>query len=86
MANRTAEQYAVRKGVDRTEGVGKFLNTNYPGYLPEGANPLQALPGTGFGSPGTERGNSPTQKDAYLFGMISIHYMLPSQVKCPPLK
>lgn len=86
MANRTTEQFAVRKGADRTEGVGRFMDANYPGVLPDGANPLQVLPTTGFGAPGTERGNSPTQKDAYLFGMISIHYMLPSQIKCPPLK
>ncbi|MCF0071643.1 DUF6089 family protein [Dyadobacter sp. CY261] len=86
MANRTTEQIAVRKGVDRTEGVRKFLQVNYPDYNFDNVNPLAALPTTGFGAAGTPRGNSPTYTDNYLFGMIHIHYMLPSQIKCPPLK
>jgi hypothetical protein len=73
----------VRKGVDRTETIKKFLQVNY-GI--DASDPLAALPSTGYAAPGTFRGNSPTLKDNYLFGMIHINYMLPAQIKCPPLK
>lgn len=81
--NRTTERYAARKGADRTESLKKFLVVN---YSLETNDPLAALPATGFGAPGTARGNSPTYTDNYLFGMIHINYMLPSQIKCPPLR
>ncbi|QRR03048.1 DUF6089 family protein [Dyadobacter sandarakinus] len=83
MANRSTNPVAVRKNADRTQALQKFLQTN---YNIETNDPLAVLPTTGFGAPGTARGNSPTQKDAYMFGMIHVHYMLPSQIKCPPLK
>ena len=83
LSNRTAERYAARKGADRTEALKKFLVVN---YSLETNDPLAALPTTGFGAPGTDRGNSPSYTDNYLFGMIHINYMLPSQIKCPPLK
>lgn len=83
LSNRSAEQFAVRKGADRTETIRKFLQVN---YNIDTNNPLATLPSTGYAAPGTFRGNSPTLKDNYLFGMIHINYMLPSQIKCPPLK
>ena len=83
LSNRTTERYAARKGADRTEALKKFLVVN---YSLETNDPLAALPTTGFGAPGTDRGNSPSYTDNYLFGMIHINYMLPSQIKCPPLK
>ncbi|MHA4737481.1 hypothetical protein [Dyadobacter sp. MSC1_007] len=83
MSNRTTNPVAVRKGADRTETLKKFLQVN---YQIDTNDPLATLPTTGFGAPGTPRGNSPTLKDNYLFGMIHINYMLPSQIKCPPLK
>ncbi|MCE6988847.1 DUF6089 family protein [Dyadobacter sp. CY323] len=83
LSNRTTEQFAARKGADRTESLRKFLQVN---YTLDTNDPLAALPTTGFGAPGTPRGNSPTYTDNYLFGMIHIHYMLPSQIKCPPLR
>ncbi|NIJ51109.1 DUF6089 family protein [Dyadobacter arcticus] len=83
LSNRSTNQLAVRKGADRTESLKKFLVVN---YSLETNDPLAALPTTGFAAPGTARGNSPTYTDNYLFGMIHINYMLPSQIKCPPLK
>ena len=83
MANRTTNPVAVRKGADRTEAIKKFLQVN---YLIDSNDPLATLPTTGFGSAGTPRGNSPTLNDNYLVGSISLHYILPAQIKCPPLK
>jgi hypothetical protein len=83
LSNRTTNQFAVRKGADRTEALKKFLQVN---YSLDTNDPLAALPTTGFGAPGTARGNSPTYTDNYWFGMIHINYMLPSQIKCPPLR
>jgi hypothetical protein len=83
VSNRTTDRYTTRKGADRTESLKKFLIVNYG---VETNDPLATLPTTGFGTPGTARGNSPSYTDNYLFGMIHINYMLPSQIKCPPLK
>jgi hypothetical protein len=38
------------------------------------------------GVPGTQRGGPPTRKDTYLLGTISIHYVIGSSVKCPPIR
>ncbi|MCE7062880.1 hypothetical protein [Dyadobacter sp. CY343] len=83
VANRSTNPIAVRKGADRTESLKKFLQVN---YQIDAADPFAALPATGYGAPGSARGYSPKLKDNYLFGMIHINYMLPSQIKCPPLK
>ncbi|WP_229238813.1 hypothetical protein [Dyadobacter sp. Leaf189] len=83
LSNRSTERVAVRKGADRTGSLVKFLQVN---YQVETNDPFAALPATGFAAPGTQRGNSPTLTDNYLFGMIHLNYMLPSQIKCPPLK
>lgn len=84
LSNRTQERVSARKGKDRTPGVASFLAVNYPGT--DTSDPFTALANTGFAAPGTYRGNNPSVNDAYLFGTISVHYMLPSQIKCPPLK
>ncbi|KAA0993987.1 hypothetical protein FXO21_08880 [Dyadobacter sp. UC 10] len=83
VSSRSTNPIAVRKGADRTEALKKFLQVN---YQIDTNDPIAALAATGYGSPGTPRGYSPTLKDNYLFGMIHINYMLPSQIKCPPLK
>ncbi|TDE12553.1 hypothetical protein E0F88_22340 [Dyadobacter psychrotolerans] len=83
MANRSTNPVAVRKGADRSEAIKKFLQVN---YLIDSNDPLATLPTTGFASAGNPRGNSPTMKDAYMVGTISVHYILPAQIKCPPLK
>jgi hypothetical protein len=83
LSNRSTDQFAARKGADRTESLKRFLQVN---YLIDSNDPIATLPSTGYASAGTSRGNSPKLKDNYLFGMIHIHYILPAQIKCPPLK
>ena len=83
LSSRSANLIAVRKGADRTEALKKFLQVN---YQIDTNDPIAALAATGYSAPGSPRGYSPTLKDNYLFGMIHINYMLPSQIKCPPLK
>ena len=83
LANRTTEQFAARKGADRIESLKKFVQVNY-GI--DTNDPISVMQEQGFGAPGTYRGNSPTLKDTYMTGMIHINYILPSQIKCPPLK
>jgi len=81
LSNRSAERYTARKGKDRTEGLKNFLQVNYG--IAE-ADPFTAIQNTTYGTPGQVRGNR--FKDGYLTSQISIHYILPSQIKCPPLK
>ena len=85
MSNRSQERIAVRKGADRTESLKKFVQVNYVGANPDG-DPYAEMINQGFGRPGSDRGNSPTLKDNYLIGQIQIHYILPTQIKCPPLR
>jgi hypothetical protein len=84
-SNRTQDRIAVRKGADRTESLKKFVQTNYVGVAPD-ADPYAVMLERGFGAPGSDRGNSPTLKDNYLIGQIQIHYIIPAQIKCPPLR
>jgi hypothetical protein len=80
-ANRAAEQFTARKGVDRTQALNKLqsfssnVNTLGPFVYAQSLN-----------YPGGPRGNSPSTNDTYMFGMIQINYILPSQIKCPPLR
>lgn len=83
MANRSGEQYEVRKGADRTAGLAQYVQGVY-GVTNE--DPFQVLKDNNYGAVGTPRGNSPNLKDNYLIGTIHVNYVLPTQVKCPPLK
>jgi hypothetical protein len=83
MANRSGEQLAVRKGQDRTAGLIEYVKGVYG---VETNDPYTYLKNNGYGSAGSPRGNSPTLKDNYLIGTIHINYILPTQIKCPPLK
>jgi hypothetical protein len=85
MSNRSQERVAVRKGADRTESLKKFVQANYLGANPDG-DPYAEMMARGFGGAGTDRGNSPSYTDNYLIGQIQIHYILPTQIKCPPLR
>jgi hypothetical protein len=85
LSNRSQERIAVRKGADRTESLKKFVQANYLGAAPDG-DPYAEMTARGFAGPGTDRGNSPSLTDNYMFGQIHIHYILPTQIKCPPLK
>jgi len=42
--------------------------------------------GSGYGTPGTERGSTPNRADAYMLGTISVHYIIGSPIKCPPIR
>jgi hypothetical protein len=80
-SNRSGEPFTARKGVDRTEALNKLLS-----YAPS-SNAINGLAyAQELNSPGGVRGNSPTTNDTYMFGMIHINYILPSQIKCPPLR
>ncbi|MCE7042936.1 DUF6089 family protein [Dyadobacter sp. CY312] len=85
MSNRSQERVAVRKGAVRTESLKKFVQANYVGAAPDG-DPYAEMINQGFARPGSDRGNSPTYTDNYLIGQIQLHYILPTQIKCPPLK
>ncbi|MCF0057796.1 DUF6089 family protein [Dyadobacter sp. CY356] len=83
MANRSGERYTARKGHDRTEGVKKYVESVY-GPITE--DPITFIKNSPYASAGSPRGNSPKLKDNYLIGTIHVNYVLPTQIKCPPLK
>ncbi len=85
MSNRSAEPTAARKGGDRTDKLRAFIADRYKITDP-GVDPFVVIQQTDFGSMGTARGLTPKSNDSYLLGNIHINYILPSQIKCPPLK
>ncbi len=84
LSNRAYEPTSVKKGKDRIPGLKNFVQFNY--NIPDAQDPFSEMQAQGFAAPGSGRGNSPTLNDSYLTGMIHLHYIIPSQVKCPPLK
>ena len=83
MANRSTERYSVKKGVDRTDGLKQFVATAYNITTEDPFSVVKQ----NYGTPaGYQRGTSPSLKDNYLIGTIHVNYVLPTQIKCPPLK
>ncbi|MBE9465664.1 DUF6089 family protein [Dyadobacter subterraneus] len=82
MANKSTERYTVKKGVDRTEGLKQFVQTAYNIQTEDPFSVVQQ----NYGTAGYARGTSPNLKDNYLIGTVHINYIIPSQIKCPPLK
>lgn len=83
MANRSTERYTVRKGHDRTDGLAKYVET---AYRITGEDPFVTIKNQGYGTTGGERGLNPKMKDNYFLGTIHVSYILPTQIKCPPLR
>jgi hypothetical protein len=83
LANRSGERVSVKKGKDRTPGLTKFVQNAYPGVTDQ--DPYDILIAQNYGNSG-QRGNNPKANDNYMTGTIHITYILPTQVKCPPLK
>ncbi len=84
LSNRVAESNSIKKGKDRIPGLKNFVQYNY--NISNSTDPISEIQSQGFGATATPRGNSPSLNDTYMTGMIHLHYIIPSQVKCPPLK
>lgn len=84
LSNRVGEPLSAKKRKDRIPGLKNFVQFNYG--VPDSQDPISVIQSNGFGAADTPRGNSPSRNDAYMTGMIHVHYIIPSQVKCPPLK
>jgi len=78
MSNRTLEPIAARTGKNRTDIVRRIVYPNNPSVDPF-ASPLSGW------EQGDYRG-SPTRTDQYLISSITISYILPSKIKCPPIR
>lgn len=79
MSNRTNEPIAARTGRDRTNIVRSIVYPNAdPSIDPFATNPL-----SGWGQ-GDFRGGG--QNDTYLLSSITVSYVLPSKIKCPPIR
>ncbi len=78
MSNRTREEISARTGRDRTKIVQGIVLPNDPS-----ADPF-AQPISGY-DVGDFRGNA-ARKDAYILTSITVSYILPSKIKCPPIR
>ena len=82
MSNRSLEQFSTKKGKDRTPELAKYVEAIY-GVT--GENPFTVLDSRNYGNEGA-RGNSFDLNDYYFTGTIHVNYVLPTQIKCPPLR
>lgn len=78
MSNRTNEPIAARTGRDRTDIVRQIVYPNEPSIDPFATSPL-----SGWGQ-GDFRGGG--RGDNYLLTNITVSYVLPSKIKCPPIR
>lgn len=79
MSNRTLEPISARTGQDRTDIVRRITQPNADPSVDPFADPL------GGWQQGDYRG-SPTRNDQYLLSSITVSYILPSKIKCPPIR
>ena len=78
MSNRTREQVSARTNKVRTETVRSIMFPNEPAIDPFANDPLD-----GWG-PGAPRGGG--QSDTYFLTSIKVSYVLPTKIKCPPIR
>lgn len=78
MSNRTNEPIAARTGRDRTDMVRSIVYPNEPSIDPFATNPLSGW------AQGDARGGG--KNDTYLLSSITVSYVLPSKIKCPPIR
>jgi len=83
MADRSGERYSTKKGKDRTEGLIQYVKS---AYGIDTTDPISVLKSQGYGGAGSARGNNIGQNDSYLVGTIHLTYIIPTQIKCPPLR
>jgi hypothetical protein len=84
MGNRTLEAVGARTGRDRTNAVRQYL-INYQNFPNDPTLDPFAQPIQGYFQKGDVRSTN-TRKDSYLLTNITVHYILPGGIKCPPLK
>ena len=79
MSNRTLERISARTGKDRTEIVRRITQPNADPSVDPFVEPL------GGYQQGDYRGSS-SRKDQYLLSSITVSYVIPSKIKCPPIR
>ncbi len=80
MADRRQELNAARANVNRYDAL-RALYDNNPDLQPQIAAALQTEPVRG-----SESNLIGFLKDSYLLTNLSIHYIIPGKIKCPPIK
>jgi len=78
MSNRTREQIAARTKNDRKATVSRIVYPNEPNRDPF-ATPLDGW------KQGDYRGNA-ARKDALILSSFTVSYVLPTKIKCPPIR
>ncbi len=84
LANRTLEPTGARTGRDRTDAVRQYLIASQGFPNDPNLDPF-AQPINGYFQKGDIRSTN-TRKDSYLLTNLTVHYILPGGIKCPPLK
>jgi Domain of unknown function (DUF6089) len=87
LGNRTLEDFAANRGIDRRPGVNTYLINR--GDLPANTPLNSSLPAIssvqGFSDKTDQRGN-PKYKDSYMLTTIKLIYHIPGKIRCPVVR
>ena len=84
IANRISERFAANRGIDRTQGVINYLQSQ--GKYTQGVDPFTLIPSIqGFSDITDQRGN-PKYNDSYMLTTVKLIYHIPGKINCPAIR
>ena len=86
MANRTLEKFAANRGINRTNGVAKYLESQGLYDPASGLDPFTVITSVpGFSDRTDQRGN-PKYNDSYMLTTVKLIYHIPGKIRCPVIR
>jgi hypothetical protein len=86
MGNRTLEKIAANRGINRTNGVSSYLQTQGLYDPNSGLDPFTVITSVpGFSDRADQRGN-PKYNDSYMLTTLKLIYHIPGKIRCPAIR
>jgi hypothetical protein len=86
MGNRTLEKFAANRGINRTQGVSNYLQSQGLYDPTSGLDPFTVVTSVqGFSDRSDQRGN-PKYNDSYMLTTLKLIYHIPGKIKCPGIR
>jgi hypothetical protein len=84
--NRTLEKFAANRGIDRTNGVANYLESQGFYSASSGLDPFTVITSVpGFSARTDQRGN-PKYNDSYMLTTVKLIYHIPGKIRCPAIR
>jgi Domain of unknown function (DUF6089) len=86
MGNRTLEKIAANRGINRTNGVATYLQSQGLYDPASGLDPFTVITSVpGFSDRADQRGN-PKYNDSYMLTTVKLIYHIPGKIRCPGIR